>query len=298
MKTKRFIISSAILSVLSLFFVDLSYGYPGVSPYVFVLNNPMQYYDPDGMRISTVSSKMIVSKDKNGNVYGERVYYWEDGDDGWGFYGSVTGNKYTGGSTFIDMLAKEMRWLMSRTNGFILIHTLMDDPRTVNIQQTDNKSGWWGFGNNTIEWNPTGIRSNGVKEHVATNRGLNLNPGMNLGHELGHVYYDWSGGMREPWYYNGGKEIPTSEIGAIFIENLMRGEQGLGIRTHYLWEGDHGAGPALVIPSSFNDGTYWDVYYNAARESMKYPSKNSAPAVMPYVHRPNTSNVMRNIYGR
>ncbi len=60
MKTPRFLISSAIVSIVSLFSVHLAYGqhwlsidplaerHPEISPYAFSGNNPVNHIDPDG----------------------------------------------------------------------------------------------------------------------------------------------------------------------------------------------------------------------------------------------------------
>ena len=48
MKTKRFLILTAIICIASLFSVDLAYGHYPVSPYVFCNNNPVNFVDPDG----------------------------------------------------------------------------------------------------------------------------------------------------------------------------------------------------------------------------------------------------------
>ncbi|MFV0572063.1 MAG: M91 family zinc metallopeptidase [Xanthomarina gelatinilytica] len=57
---------------------------------------------------------------------------------------------------------------------------------------------------------------------------------ITLAHELGHAYGNYTGEADSTkWYNFGGKQVNKSELFASSIENVIRKEQGLGIRKYY-----------------------------------------------------------------
>lgn len=55
-----------------------------------------------------------------------------------------------------------------------------------------------------------------------------------LGHELFHAYGSAKGSKNlDPWYMNGDKKILKDEFFACIVENWIRADHGLAIRTHY-----------------------------------------------------------------
>jgi len=65
MKTRHFFISSAIITI-ALFSVNPMYGYYPISPYAYVLNNPIKYTDPTGMYPVYDPEGNLIGTDDNG----------------------------------------------------------------------------------------------------------------------------------------------------------------------------------------------------------------------------------------
>ena len=78
-----------------------------------------------------------------------------------------------------------------------------------------------------IKWNPNG------NQRVPTTEGEQASNEATLGHELAHIKYNWDGGKQKPWMVTNGKQINISEIYTTHIENQIRAEHNLPLRTFY-----------------------------------------------------------------
>ncbi|GHV60401.1 hypothetical protein FACS1894182_15150 [Bacteroidia bacterium] len=91
MKSKQFVITSAMICIASLFSINRAYGYPWISPYAYCLNNPVKYVDPDGRDVWEIDAEgrivqriedktqdafYMVEKDADGNY--QRTYTTDD----------------------------------------------------------------------------------------------------------------------------------------------------------------------------------------------------------------------------
>jgi hypothetical protein len=79
-------------------------------------------------------------------------------------------------------------------------------------------------------WKPGG-KSSGLD----TNGGTSRPSYIGLGHELAHVWdimIDGKINMNE-WFKEGGQSIPFAEQYAMHVENQIRAENGIALRTHY-----------------------------------------------------------------
>ncbi len=139
----------------------------------------------------------------------------------------------------------------------------------------------WIGANNVLWWNPTGLGSDRVsmKDGVPTIVGLSTSPVATLAHELAHAALDWGlvknngwGGISDGWFTilvkgkDGKPElktIQTSDIYATHIENIIRSDNGLPLRTHYAKDKyGGGLGPAIIGPTT-SPNTYVSLYYDS-----------------------------------
>ena len=102
MKTKRFLILTAIICMASLFSVDLAYAYHPVSPYAYCNGNPIKYVDPNGMEV------WIYYQDDDGNeqkmLYTANMEYKGTNSFVANMVGNLNAVYINGGNTMLDML--------------------------------------------------------------------------------------------------------------------------------------------------------------------------------------------------
>jgi RHS repeat-associated protein len=185
--------------------------YYSISPYSWCGGNPIRNVDFNGDTITTVI---------DGNEY-----IWGSVNGTYGFVGS-DGALYAGKNSYAKNLTKALNSLRSQDVGKALVDYLAGDARSVNIVDgTKNRANSDGT---TIEWN----NSNSNPDFSR--------PGfIGLGHEMAHTQDVWNGTLdRTTWATytdaNGEiKKIPNAEKYALHVENQLRSEHRLRLRTRY-----------------------------------------------------------------
>ncbi len=230
--------------------------YYSISPYAWCGNNAVNRVDPDGRAIQVydyIDSKRI-------------TYEWKDYQGTWGFYNN-NNELYAGNNTFITQLSGALNGLMNGGKaGYDLVKGIANHSNVVTLMCSDISGV---DSQDQLGWNPTGIRRDGTLESVPTTAGLSNTPMITLGHELGHVDFNWNEGKGKTWFNmmvadkNGNprqRSISTSEIYTTHIENRLRSENNLPLRTYYGVDASgNGIGPRLINPS-----TRASRYYNSS----------------------------------
>jgi len=191
-----------------------AWDYTWLSPYTFCAADPINNSDPTGERIKAVAP------DRDGNAV---EYFWEERDGVWNFYDS-SGTAYSGNDEFMTSLTSAMGFLMEGEAGYGLVSSLVNNDIVMQIWKSKGESY---ASINAIRWNPNG------NQIVPTTEGEQVSNEATLGHELAHIKYNWDGGKQEPWMVTNGKQINISEIYTTHIENQIRAEHNLPLRTFY-----------------------------------------------------------------
>jgi hypothetical protein len=199
----------------------LAEKYYAVSPYVYCGNNPVRYVDLHGDSITT-----IVTSTQNGITTNTTYYYGQDANGNYGFLDS-NGQIYSGNNAYVNNLTTSLNNLRTGGNtGSILVGDLMNSTNTVQIAQGSNKADPNGT---YIKWDPNST-TGGMNEVGTENRPTYIG----LGHEMAHIQDTWKGTIdNSTWITVGGTSIPNAEKYATHIENQLRAENGIPLRTHY-----------------------------------------------------------------
>ena len=232
--------------------------YDNLTPYQYAGNNPVLNIDVNGDSIKVNTSVSVnLSSIGLGNLNIATSVYFQGGS---AYY--QNGTAYNGNDDFVFQVGGALSELSNGSTGKDLVNTLEGSSNTATIvKRNDNSSG-----ENYILWNPTSTRS-APQEGSSTSRPAFIG----LGHEMAHVKDVWKGTVdRAKWYDttdgngNIGKPVTNSEKYATHIENKLRAEHNLPLRTHYSPDGNGGAyEQSRLIRSYRRQGTFSRFYFQA-----------------------------------
>ena len=200
--------------------------YYAMSPYQYGANNPVRNIDINGDTIVTTLTTKIDGKMANIN------YTYRAGSDGqYGFFDS-SGNKYSGNDSFMNNLSGALASLREGSVGSELVEELMASSNVVNI--ANRKENGAASNGTYIKWNP--IKIEGGLDHTGN---IARPPFIGLGHEMAHIQDVWHGTYDSSiWFTVKQKDgrirkIQNAEKYSTHIENLLRSEHNLPLRSYY-----------------------------------------------------------------
>lgn len=230
--------------------------YP-MTPYQYAANNPVRNVDVDG-------DSIVVSIPEYTNDQPQNVdYYYSINKNGDSSFISKSGK--TSSYNYILGLTQALNELMKGPTGNQLVHYLASSHKVVYFRKGNNGADSEG---RYVNWNMTETEG-GINQEGKTERPTYVS----LGHELAHIQDAWNGTFdSSEWFEN----IPNSEKYASHVENLIRAEHGLSLRTHYCLTTDGRGDPrsALLIK-----GTRASLYF---KKSVRLG--NTAIPTTPYVY--------------
>ena len=224
--------------------------YYSLSPYQYAANNPIKNIDVNGDSIWV-------------SIEGSRYYYGSDSKDNYGLIGS-NGTLYSGENAYAQSVAGALNQLRTVTTGWELVDDLAGSSNHVTIRQKNKNRMLEGGG--IIYWDDNN------KGMAPSTAGDTDRPGyIGLAHEMAHVQDYWQGTFDSNTWVNlslGNNEsinIPRGEIYATHVENKIRSEHGLPLRTHYAVDAN-GKGVEttriVTIVKSGENSLYYSPFYN------------------------------------
>ena len=245
--------------------------FPWQSPYVHAGNNPVNYIDINGDSIDIsfrtgflgLGGRQSV-RYENGNLYNK---------DGSAYTGKVTGflksavgalgslNSTTEGASLVSELQGSTNIFTIKSgssNRFVADSPTKAGANLSEVQTvTGNTAGSSGSGG-TIYWNRNST-SGGLDLTGSTSRPAYVG----LGHEMGHASDSNQGllhyssdytNVAGATYFSSYNGLLKSEWRAVYRENLIRGQAGIPLRTHYGYDMTTGVplpiGPRLLTPAN------------------------------------------------
>lgn len=204
----------------------LAEKYYSISPYTYVANNPINAIDFRGDSITTIINRTITNTDGTTSIKSDKYYYGKNANDSYGFI-DVNGQIYSGGDQFINDLTSALGDLRNGGKGQELVDNLINSTNNVSVVRGNRNAT--GLNGDYITWNPNSL-TGGMNTIGNENRPAFIG----LGHEMAHIQDIWSKTIdRSPWLTVGNTVIPNSEKYATHIENQLRAEHKIPLRTHY-----------------------------------------------------------------
>jgi hypothetical protein len=182
----------------------------------------LKYTDPNG---DTIRTSIYDATAQTINSY----YYGADANGDYGFIGA-NGALYSGNDAFAGSLTTALGKLREKGAGRALVDDLANSTNTVTIGNSNRNAAY--TNSNEIGWNDANANPYSPR------------PGfVGLGHEMGHIQAAWNnttfpGTMPTV----NGTKIDDSEIYTTHIENQIRAEHGISLRTHYVYDKNSGNG--------------------------------------------------------
>jgi RHS repeat-associated protein len=195
--------------------------YPWLSPYSYAANNPINNIDVNGDSIWMFLNTHITNPDGTTSIQTNK-YYYGNVNDTYGFI-NASGNLYSGNDNFVNQLTSGLNSLRQHEAGRTLVDNLSGSANSVSI--LSNRSNGAATDGSYVKWNSTS--TSGPPDQSGNNT---RDPFIALGHELGHIQDIWNGTYNSNNWRPG---IPEGEKYATHIENQIRSEHGIPLRTHY-----------------------------------------------------------------
>jgi RHS repeat-associated protein len=238
------------------FVVDpLAEKYYSISQYAYVGNNPVNAVDLRGDSITTIVNTIITNPDGTTSLQSTQYNYGQNPSGTYGFIDS-SGNLYSGTDAFVNSLTTALNDLRTGGNvGSALVSDLVSSTKNVQIIQGKNTADPNGT---YIKWNPNstegGINPIGTVYRPAY---------IGLGHEMAHIQDIWKGTYdNTTWIAVGGFTIPNAEKYATHIENQLRAENNISLRTHYAYGIDASSGKRVGLESTRIINGNLSLFYN------------------------------------
>ncbi len=150
----------------------------------------------------------------------------------------LDGNSYSGDDPFMSSLASALKEIGAGNHGSALLDYLANHENTLIISHVTGEKNDIEYDaySGKIFWNLDSFNG-GYCETFDSYVGHTTyrQPFIGLVHEMAHAQDKWRGTMDNgTWYItNKGKTIYNSEKQAMHIENMVRSEHNLPVRTHY-----------------------------------------------------------------
>ena len=201
-------------------------NYYALSPYQFAANNPFNNIDVNGDSISISVKSTIAGTDGFSTIQTNTFIYSQTADGNYGFM-DRSGQPYTGNDPFISDVTSALNTLRSGARGKELVDGIAKSENMLEmVRGTKNYAEPDGT---LISWDPQKNKG-GIDQN-----GSYIRPTyIGLGHELAHIEDMWRGTYdNSTWAVEGRKEIHNAEKYSVHVENQLRSEHSIPLRTHY-----------------------------------------------------------------
>jgi len=225
--------------------------YQSVSSYVYCINNPLIFIDPNGEEITLYATDRD-GYDELGNPKEKKtkLHYGQDKNGNYGFLDDK-GKLYSGEDTYVAAVAAALDMLKNGgERGAELVTYLMNSTEK-NLEIKYRSRNGANPAINEVYWNNENWGSGGLDTRGSTRRA----PYIGLGHELSHIEGSWKDLIKGGFWTsvkndkNEDESIANAELYTTHVENQLRSENGISLREYYADDPSNGgenAGTRLI----------------------------------------------------